>query len=200
MKNAKKKILLLSLGVVFLMVCLSACNNSNPPTVSSNTVTGTLPTFSPTPCNGVFGANTVCTTVDTANPAYLFLYPDVIYTNKAFAGLSLYCTSTVPVTYEMGIYAGNAGGTAPTTLLGQTGMRISAPVTGWIPAYFNSTVALSSGVTYWMGLHSTSFQYQSAPTSIYALQTPVTFGAIPTTFTGSPASDFIFSLYAITCP
>jgi hypothetical protein len=112
----------------------------------------------------------------------------------------MYCTSAVPVTYEMGIYAANAGGTYPTTILGQTGVRTSAPVTGWNSTYLNNPIPLSSGVTYWIAFQGSNIQYQSAPASIYAYQNSIAFGSWPVPSTATLSTNFIFSLYALTCP
>jgi hypothetical protein len=198
MSSFKKKIFLLSAGLVFALVILQACN-SNPPTIAPQ-LTGVLPTFTSTPCSGIFGNTTIDSTVDSTLGTYVFLYPTQTNANKTLINLSMYSASAVPVTYEMGVYADSAN--SPSILLGQTGKQISGPITGWNTLSLSPSVPVSSYVNYWLAYHSTNILYQSAAASVtYALQSGVTaYGFMPATFTGTVTTSFVLSLYGTTCP
>lgn len=175
---------------------LPACNSIQPASPRQETSS-----TSSSGCNGVFGNNSAATIIGTIYGSYIFFYPIPVTSSKTLVGLSLYSTSTVPVTYEMGIYADTSG--APSTLLMQTGQQTSGPVTGWNTVTLPLDLPLSSGKTYWLALHSNNFQYQASTTSApYALQPGIsTYGSMPPVATPTPGtSNILFSAYGTTCP
>ncbi len=198
MNFIKSKIIFLFFGALFAGFVISACN-SNPPVIAAKTVAGTLPTFTSTPC-WTMGISSVGSTLDAVDVAWAYSYPVVPNVNKTLTHMVAYSSSNIPVTYEMGIYSDNGAG-APNFLLGETAPQTSGPVTGWNKAPVSFTVSLSSGVTYWLVLHSTNLYYQGIAGLVYAYKNiGTTFGALPTSFAGATSTGVVFSFYGTACP
>ena len=205
MKSTKSKLTLFALGALFAGFVISACN-SNPPVIGSKTIAGTLPTFTstftptvtPTPCGSALGTIAIEPTPITLND--IWFNPYTPSGSKLVQSLSVYTYASSPATFEIGVYASNALGTAPTTLLGETGPHISPAYTGWSTAFMNSPVNLSSGVTYWLAsLSSTAYYVASSQT--YGYKSGGTYGSLPVTAAASVfTSAFTFSLYGTVCP
>lgn len=196
-RDLKKKMVVMSAGFAFILLCLQACN-MNPPSVAQQQVTGTLPTFTPTPCWTV-GNNTVYATNSGTLGGSIFWYPVVPNANKSLTHMALYVSSAVPVTYQLGIYYNNVS--VPSFPGGQTGPVTSGPVTGWLQAPLSYTFAASSGTTYWLAIHSSNQNYQSGlPASIYGYQNSIaSFGTMPSA-TPTMSNGFAFSYYGTACP
>lgn len=204
MSFSKKNILLVTALLGLVVLGMQACSSDPPVVVSKGLVTTIGPTYTPTftftPCSGVFGTNAIEPTT-IASSGFVWFNPYAPAGNKTLLSISVYTTSTSPVTYELGVYNDNGTGGQPATLLGETGPLTIGPATMWSTAPLQSTVNLSSGVTYWLAVHATTSNYLSGGVS-YAFQTvPATYGSLPATFSGTgPGGPFTFSLYGTTCP
>ena len=188
------------LGLLALtLIGLQACSSNSVTPGKPTQITSTGPTYTPTPCSGIFGSTTIDSTVGTTFGSSVFLYPVQTTQNKDLISLAMYSNSSIPVTYEMGVYADNAG--APSTLLGQTGQQISAPVTGWNTVTLSPSIPITASVNYWLAYHSTNILYQAAAAVTYAYQNGVTvYGSLPGTFAGTVSANYIISLHGTTCP
>jgi|SRR5580658_498862 hypothetical protein len=196
MAYLKSKRILLPLGLLLVALVFSACNNSDRPVAP-----GSNPSYVPqNNCTGVLGNNTVGNQTTTSND--LFFYPQAPVTNTTLVSLSIYTASTVPVTFEAGIYSNNTG--SPLSLLIETGPQtVSGPATMWNTVSLVHPLSLSAGVTYWLA-------YQSGPSNAvpdqysapvpYCYQPAGAFGSLPPNFTGTVTSGFTFSVYGTTCP
>ena len=188
-------------GCLFLaLVALQACTNTSPTGSKDFLLTSTGPTYTPTPCSGVLGTNTIGPT-PVAGSTFVWFNPYVPAVNKDIVNLSMYSSSAGSVTWEMGVYNSNASGTVPATLLGQTVPQTIGPSTGWNTASLSPAVNLTGGVTYWLALHSTSSNYAAGGVT-YAYQTvPATYGFLPAVYAGpAPVAPYTFSMYGTTCP
>ncbi|HTC20179.1 MAG TPA: hypothetical protein VK859_04980, partial [bacterium] len=151
MAYLKSKRVLLPPGLLLVAMVFSACNNSDRPVAP-----GSNPSYVPqNNCTGVLGNNTVGNQTTTSND--LFFYPQAPVTNTTLVSLSIYTASTVPVTFEAGIYSNNTG--SPLSLLIETGPQtVSGPATMWNTVSLVHPLSLSAGVTYWLA-------YQSGPSN-----------------------------------
>lgn len=196
MKNLRPSFLYGAAVLGLTVLLLPACDGPRP-LVPGASRPGALPSD----CTGVLGNNTVGNLYTTAND--LFFYPVVPASTTTLVKLSLYISSATPVTFEMGVYADNGSGTAPTTLLSETGSEsISPSFTGWMDLDLKKNVAMSAGTTFWLA-------YQASPaTSVpdhtaagaYCYQAAGPFGSLASSFTGTVDSGYTFSLYGTSCP
>ncbi len=104
MAYLKSKKVLTAMFLLFVAVIFSACNNSDRPVGP-----GTSSNFVLQDCNGVFGNNIAEPTSTTAND--LWFNPFSPNSNTTLVSLSVYTasSSSVPVTYEAGVYSDNFG-------------------------------------------------------------------------------------------
>lgn len=97
---------------------------------------------------------------------------------------------------QMGIYADNGSGTAPGTQLGVT--TYSAATVGWNTKNLTSTVNITSGTTYWMGLYTSCDDGTRITPSIgnrYHYGGSAV-GGLPTSFSSGSSSTGQLALYA----
>jgi hypothetical protein len=158
---------------------------------------------------GVISHNQPCETlgngaIESTNPgpADIVFVSVVPNSPTTLYQLVVYTVSSAASTYEAGIYADNSG--TPGNLLAETGPQtLSAPATQWNTASLKSYVNLSGSVTYWLAFQATGYQYgPSGSGARFGYQPAVTFGALPSSFTGSMQTSptYAFSIYGTICP
>lgn len=95
---------------------------------------------------------------------------------------------------QLGIYADNGSGTAPTTLLGSS--TKSATTVGWNTKTLTSAVNITSGTVYWLALFTDCDDTTKLTTGIGTRVHMEGISSLPSTFTTQSSSGGQLSLYA----
>ena len=145
----------------------------------------------------VMGDNTTGTTNGTSNyqkaQAQKVVATDsgpVIDISAYFAAVDSFCPNI-----QMGIYADNGSGTAPGTQLGTT--TYSAAAAGWVTKALTTTVNITSGTTYWIGLYTNCDDTTRVTTGTgtrYFLDS--VSGGLPSSFAGGSSGSGRLAMYA----
>lgn len=95
---------------------------------------------------------------------------------------------------QLGIYADNGSGTAPATLLGSS--TLSAGAVGWNTKTLTTTVNMTSGTIYWLGLYTNCDNTTKLVSGVGTRAHIEDVSSLPGTFSAESTSAGQLSLYA----
>jgi hypothetical protein len=141
------------------------------------------------------GDNTIGATDGTGNYQHVQAQKITATETGSVMNMSVYMASVDSFcpNIQLGIFADNGSGTAPGSLLGKS--EQSAGTTGWNTKPLTSTVNVTSGTTYWLGL-ATDCDDTTKLTTGVGSRAHMTGSTLPDTFATESTSAGRLSLYA----
>lgn len=188
-----RHLILGSLGcvILFVMAMAFSCGGSNP------SGPGGSATPTSTPCSGSSIGTSTITTTSAGSVTLLLLSPFTASANSILQSLAVSIASGGSQ-YELAVYSNNSG---PQSLLARTAAS-AVTGTGWHGARLISSLSISSGSTYWLGVHTDATFGSSFDGGVgsHATQPVSMFGSLPATFTGLVIAHSMMMCITPPCP